>query len=329
MHGSYFGRNFGDTLLCRTMCQIVGKIVGQENVFLATEGDPEERAEIGFPVAPKDIRKDIDYLIFAGGGYFGEPPGGWIQTLRWALRNRKRHLSWLKEYSSARIGIFGVGLGPIRHRFFRRKVHRLIENAEVILLRDNESIRYAMAYGFPMRSIKPCTDMAMTLIAERERGRMRQSSGLAMHLNSTSLSLFEILMDGLSAHPCFHMFRHISFISDSPDKNESFEKKIMPKVKVVERLGYSWDAYPYADVNELLELLKGVDFMMTDKLHVGICTIALGGKVLAVPKHHKTRRFYRQIGVPRWVLDRADIAPHEIRDRLDVISRSEPSLSDV
>ncbi|WP_155833532.1 polysaccharide pyruvyl transferase family protein [Halomonas sp. BC04] len=119
IHGSYFANNYGDTLLVKLMCDQVSQYVGKENVYLAVEGDEDEQKYIGYPVLDKNDREGIEFLIFAGGGYFGEPQSSSVKKAKWALRNYKRHISWVNEFKRAKIGVYGVGFGPLSSNLFR------------------------------------------------------------------------------------------------------------------------------------------------------------------------------------------------------------------
>ena len=54
---------------------------------------------------------------------------------------------------------------------------------------------------------------------------------------------------------------------------------------------------------DFLELLKAVDVIVTNKLHVGICGLALGRKVISVPNMPKTKRYYDEMDLPHLCLN--------------------------
>ena len=55
-------------------------------------------------------------------------------------------------------------------------------------------------------------------------------------------------------------------------------------------------AYNYSEPDDLCALLNRCNLILTYKLHVGIISATLGRSVIAVSKHEKIQRYYKQIG---------------------------------
>ena len=74
-------------------------------------------------------------------------------------------------------------------------------------------------------------------------------------------------------------------------------------------------SYPGVDV--LREKLASYELVITCKLHVGIVTIAQGGKVVSVAQQSKTPRLYRQLGLEEFCVPLAQLSPARLTAAFD------------
>ena len=303
VHGSYFSNNFGDTLLVKLVCEYVASIVGKSNVFLAVKGNEREQLYIGYPVLPAQRRSEVTHLVFAGGGYWGEPNAGTYKRYRWYLRNYFRHASWVASYSHAKIGFFGLGFGPISSYWYRRVASSILKKAEIILLRDEESICYFKKYGFRGEP-SLCVDFALSLSHYADYNKKRE--GVALHLPNLSREEIDIIVDFVFF--AFGKEKIISIIFDTAGKEARSRAEII-RSSALRYFSQSNIALKYYEgVDKTLNDLSGYDLVVTNKLHVGIVTVALGGKVISVPAHSKTFRFYRQMDIDFFCVSREGLS---------------------
>lgn len=306
VHGSYFARNFGDTLLVRIMCDWLAEAVGRDNVYLAVPGHVEEQKEIGYPVAGAEIRHTVTHLIFAGGGYLGEPNISLRQKYSWYWRNYRRHLSWVSDYSAARKAIFGIGIGPISDPFFRHSVRRLLNGMQSVFVRDKMSLEYARKYHLNGERARLGIDLAMSI--EPAQRPPRHSFGI--HVNSMPEPVLTQVVDALLSQPSDHSRPSSSMIllADGvlpPDSRRRYED-------LANRIGYPLNSPEYNSVDDLMERIADCETIVTSKLHVGIVATALGRKVISLPVHPKTSRFYRDLSLQAFCLDGDRQRPGEI-----------------
>lgn len=296
VHGSYFSNNFGDTLLVRMACDWIAQRIGRENVFLAVQGNAAEQEFIGYPVIEEDRRNLVSHLVFAGGGYFGEPKFGLLKKFRWQRRNRKTHLDWLAAHPHAKKAIFGVGVGPLTFPSHRRAVRRLFFDADPIYVRDQESLAYAKEYGLNAERVGLGVDLALSIrraVTEPERS-------FSLHATGLRPGEIDAIYDALSKCRMIKPDQPIDILFDGPASKKSVNryKKTLEGRHGSGRLNF----IEYSNVDALIAQISKYDLVFTSKLHVGIVATALGRKVISMPVHQKTVRFYRQIGLEEFCL---------------------------
>jgi exopolysaccharide biosynthesis predicted pyruvyltransferase EpsI len=305
-HGSYFVRNFGDTLLVRTMCNWLSEAVGRDNVYLAVPGHAEEQREIGYPVASPRIRHTVTHLIFAGGGYLGEPNIPLHEKYSWYLQNYRRHLSWVSDYSAARKAIFGVGIGPISDPFFRYSVRRLLNGMQSVFVRDDTSLEYARKYRLNAGRARLGIDLAMSI--EPAKHLPRHAFGI--HVTSMPEPVLAQVVEVLLSQPPNHSRSSpsIMLIADSAVSPRSLRRY----EELAKRVGCPLNSPKYNGVDDLMERIADCETIITSKLHVGIVASALGRKVISLPVHPKTSRFYKDLSLQEFCLEGERQRPTEI-----------------
>ncbi|MFK3844662.1 polysaccharide pyruvyl transferase family protein [Stenotrophomonas sp. NPDC078853] len=319
VHGSYFADNYGDTLLVRILCDMAAAHVGRSNVFLAVEGDERELQDIGYPVVPKDKRDQVTHLLFGGGGYFGERSSKLLDNVKWSIRNYRRHLAWTGSFTNARRAVIGAGFGPISNKLLRMKVRSFMQSAELVLVRDAESLKFMQAYKISHRNSGTCVDLALSLpIADHTR------SGVALHIDNFSTQEMDEVFQGLAAASM-----HISHV------DVIFDNK--PSDTVESRLKYAQAAtnaglaecnfFPYTGVDSLVARVATYELVVTSKLHVGITTIAQGGRAIAIPGHQKTIRLYKQLALERFCISRSRLQRNVLTEAVDDLASYAPDRS--
>lgn len=288
VHGSYFARNFGDMLLIRLLCDYIQEVVGLD-VRLAVPGSEFDRRLIGYPVVDQEKMREVRKLVFAGGGYFGEPPGGMATRLRWSVRNHNRHLRWNHEYARADLAFFGIGVGPLGVGPFRWMVKDRLKRSSLLIARDEESIAFCRAWGISHGRLG--VDYALSLFRERPA---KSPSGIALiHLSGEVNETERAALASLRL--CYPRHRLLS-IEDQYWDQGSRRRTVSPSELGMDGL------VPFENVDQLLGIIEASDIILTNKLHVGITGLALGAKVISLPRHPKTARLYRQLGLTQFCM---------------------------
>jgi polysaccharide pyruvyl transferase WcaK-like protein len=297
VHGSYFADNFGDTLLVKLLCDRFSRVVGPDNVWLAAPGLAREQEAIGYPVVPRTEASRITHVAFSGGGYLGEQPGGLSQRVRWSLRNHRRHFSWLGRFRHARMGVFGAGVGPLSLLPMRILLRRLAERSDAFLVRDRESVAYCRQYGVPDERVTQCVDYALSLSArEASEGPRRR---VLLHPSGIDEPDLRHLVDALQRSQ--HEFRErelcLDVITDGSGSGARVQAEAQGRMLRESLPEVDVEVVPYEGHEALLARIEEAHLTVTGKLHVGICSIARGARVLSVPHHPKTLRLYQQLGL--------------------------------
>jgi len=316
VHGSYFADNYGDTLLVKIMCDKVASIVGVENVFQAVEGHKKEQARIGYPVARASDRSKVTHLIYGGGGYLGERGRGSLDNLVWSSRNFIRHIVWKGKYAKARKAIVGAGFGPISNLILRRMVCRLAQGAEIVLLRDKESLAFLHQYGVTHGNAATCVDLALSLPrVERER------VGVALHAENLSEEemriVFSSIRQVLDKTAVSVIFDNVG--GDTPENRRKYEAASL--LAGISEISF----HPYVGVDETLAEVTKYELVITSKLHVGITTIAQGGRVISIPSHQKTVRLYRQLGIDKFCILRSCLTEASLSATMNSLEEFAPN----
>ena len=303
LHGSFHLDNFGDTLLGLIFVKWIKKHTDR----IACPGaHPTVLAQFGIP---NDFAySDADAVVFAGGGYFGEPPVSFPDSWRWNARWFYRHGFSAQTILRQNIPhcVLGVGFGPLSNLLTRRTACRLLQSAKIATVRDEESFYYFQQYA-PDVNIKVTADAAFTLYQDslhcRRRTELTDVRTIAngrdiilLHLNKTVLinERWDIFIRGLRKWLTTRSNALIVGIDDqmaptNPALRKNFEDGFHDfKNRIF--LGYNHAA-------ELVHIIEQASLVVTTKLHVGIVALALQRPVLAFPSHTKTPRTYRQIGM--------------------------------
>ena len=259
--------------------------------YVASE---QEAIEIlGKPSSNTPI-ESLDCLIFGPGGYFGEPPVNYLRKLYWAQRNYKRHIIWNNKLYKAKIPyvIIGVGVGPLTIKPFRNKVVKLFENAMYISVRDKYSKEYLIKWGIDASRINVVSDVALTLQPDSHRTKNKKTK-VALHFPGKELyeenkmsEFIEFVKQVLPENDFF-------LLEDSKGQFSNVEGDNIRKALLENNIDLP--IVKYKDPKTLINDIQSFDKIITSKLHVGIVGYALGKKILSIPRHSKTIRFYEQI----------------------------------
>ena len=322
VHGSYFGYNFGDTLLCRLFSNWVHD-AGETTVLpLASEGN---RKIIGAERKGVLATSGARGLVFCGGGYFSQPAEN---VKSWSRRAYMRHI-WLGEAALARgtpYVILGVGAGPMTQPWLRARVARVFEGAQEVVVRDDESYAFLRELGV-QRPITVAMDAALGVgdgavqasdpPAVLIEARKSAQNVLLLHTNAyPNEGELDVIRTGL-AWAATQPSVAVILASDSVGRKRPIKWPALLSKEFPELANRTHIALYNGSPDSLVSLLGQVDGIMTTKLHVGIVGTALERPVISVPRHTKTPRFYRQIGISNTcVLAEGDWKP-QVKDRLE------------
>lgn len=324
LHGSYFGYNFGDTLLCALFRHWINSVSDVEVVVpLASR---RNRQLIGADRRGLFAFIRCTDVIFCGGGYFGGPGQ---PSLKWSVRNYFRHflIAELAMLTRKRISILGTGVGPVTSPFLRRELRRLVNHADQIIVRDEESRNFLQQELGVSRSIIVDVDAAMYMpreffdktpeVKESETtSQVPDPQVVAIHLTNFGAPQWEAMAEVI-AEFCARESSIVPLLivdsrtrSGQPAAQDKASQRLHVLIPRAKQIGYN------GDPTELCRVLDSTDLIVTNKLHVGIVGVVLGKNIISLPQHVKTPRFYKQLGLSSICI--VENQPEGLRDLLEL-----------
>jgi polysaccharide pyruvyl transferase WcaK-like protein len=318
VHGSYFGYNFGDTLLCAIFSRWVEQAGAPVNLPLANGPNhlaigAASRGLFGFLRAKK--------LVFCGGGYFGEPAKG---RAVWAVRNYFRHvlLGEVALLMGKPVAILGTGVGPVSAGWLRRKIIRLFNRAAVVVVRDRESADYLVKHGFTGK-LEIASDAAISLVGSKlPKAAVAKAADVFAKVGAKKKVFLHLqsIGKGHDAAVFAEIERFLKAnkgvvpvaITDSKPRKKALLPQQETARKIVQRLPGAMLWEYDGDLWALAAMLGEADLIITNKLHVGIVGSSLGKFVVSLPHHVKTPRFYNQMGLGDRCVQVGDGAPAKV-----------------
>ena len=260
-----------------------------------------------------------DFVLYIPGGYFGE---GHRARLRDNLIHFLRFmpLGLVGLLFRKKIGVLGIGAGPIRSPFLKIPVRLIGKAAECLTVRDPESldalrlegIEHVEEFGDLILSLNPEDFSEDTEQLQKIRKQCSHQKILFVHYNHSKEAM-EKFAATIAVFKKKNTTCQIVVGSDSILKNdlEMFEE-------FTRKTGVQYIHYRYDSPYELTRLLMSVDAVLTCKLHVGVVASLLGKSVISIAEHpEKTFRYYQQIAHPERSVSLYETSPDGIAAMLD------------
>lgn len=325
LHGSYHTDNYGDLLLLTIYRRWLLELQPSLSVLTPFLSRPAQRVIGGSRAGWRGVLA-ADALVYAGGGYFGEPSASPL----WAKRNLFRHVPIGVAIQRRRkpYAVLAVGVGPITDKLLRHHVIRLLDGASVLSVRDDESRDFLASCGMSPERVRVTADAALSLqddfltpdsvrAAERvmEPGHRLMRIGVHVSVPPESPEFATIaaeLSTIANARP------EVTFyvLTDSgAGKARTVQQRAANSLCT--RLGRRAILVPFTDLWTTTAVLGQLGAVVTTKLHVGIVATALRSISFSLYAHQKTPRLYRQIGAPERCIDVHRQRPGELSRLLE------------
>lgn len=306
IHGSFKSNNFGDYLLAQIAFNCVNEYLHEKNLsnkveILMDEINPSYKKYINVNcLSLEEAIKKCDLMFCAGGGYFGEPK----KDIKWSIRCLKYHVNpiikLIKEGKS--FCIIGVGAGNISYHFLKRKIKNIFNNSKYITVRDIESFKFLKKIGV-LNTISVYPDWVMSDESSKILNKFKDevdNNLILIHLpiikNIEKMNIVcKDLKKFLSDNNEIKYIICSDNISDDQYKSIDYIYDFLNSDRV--------EKFYYNDPYELIKILNKSKYIVTSKLHVGICGIKMKKKVIALFNHPKIHRFYNQIQQKDYIVD--------------------------
>lgn len=301
VHGAFQNENFGDLLILKIFIDKILTVSPGSIVLGSNVGDQAVK-ETGIERASFfDIINPAIPVIFCGGGYFGERDK---RVGVWAVNLIIRHLriGLISRLVGRKYAVLATGFGPLSKAWYRSPTMFFLKKAALIRFRDVESLNYYSTYGGANAKL------AADCVLSTTRSELYGFAGVSREANGTKTQKVLVIHIPGGLADKAERLKLAGYVSNIV-KQEQFSGDLCIKLLSDNGLGkspdfFSWfpgvkcEVYPYASLAEVVSILDSSDYIITTKLHVGICGAVLGKSVLSYAAHQKTKRFYTQIGRP-------------------------------
>src|SRR5690606_1980860 len=322
LHGASRNHNYGDVLLMAIYKSWIEEAGGEvimdmANSYYGKYLNVEPRVSI------KQAVNKAGFVIYGGGGYFGEPRN---PSLRWRAKFVLHHMmpGILARMKGKPYGFFGSRFGPLNNSIIRKIGMYVINGAKVVSVRDNESRDYLLKYGYK-KTIHVNPDSALSLADEGSRYHFKKEDKNAVKRIAFHLPL-DPGKDFDKVRP--HLVSFLKDLSTNKDYEYCFlvdhglgqnchQYKFFDSIR--RELQLHWNIKEYSTPEDTLSFISSCDAILTTKLHIAITSYAVGVKPIGVSKHPKTKRFFRQVGLADSHFDLYDLLDISKRESIKEI----------
>lgn len=322
IHGSFMTDNYGDFLLYYVVRKIVDRYKDKYNIYSSDVHrsydnycDVERKSKI-FAI------KNSDIVIFAGGGYFGEPDK---RKILWNIRCIFKHLlpAYLISKRKIPYAIIGVETGPLKFGISRILLKSICNNASLISIRNNESKRFLESIGVNKKiMMNPDWIIGIErdiLFDKKYDLDTRVKDGcrkILIHLTTKPNEGKENVINDLIKFQQEN--RDVYYLLVCDQKRYTQEKRVQELYDRFDKERTIINKYdgPW----KLTKLIDYCDAVLTDKLHVGIVATKLNKEVVSVANHSKSVKFYRLINREEWTNYMSKVTPNETYNKLNNLS---------
>lgn len=300
LHGAYYGGNFGDVLIANVMAR---ELRARTTVpVIAPLSTDSFRAASGLANTVNGEQWTGGVGVYGPGGYFGERP---LNKARWHVRFNTYHrrFHYLTQRHRIPTGIFATGFGPLSCAFSRALLRGIAERTSVIYVRDEESAEFLTDIGgrIPQPLIVP--DIAFLLRPQPETA-LGFAANPPFDDNRIKIGLH---IQGISMRSKFHLDQLCEALTLTIAQQAEVEFLLLtdgptaqPPSSLLQLVSkhHNIRIVPYSTPATLVSNLQHLSAVFTTKLHVGICSMALGVPAFAAYLHPKVLRLFRQLDIP-------------------------------
>lgn len=333
IHGSFMNDNYGDFLLYYMASNICDRYT---NLFDFFSADVDESYDNYCKINRKNKMDGIfksELVLFAGGGYFGEPDR---RKLYWNVRCFIKHLVPAYIISKRKIpyAIIGVETGPISSFVNKKILKSVCQNASTLSVRNEESKKFLENIGVN-REILVNPDWIMGIDAIDLLNHKNNADSILNDIDSCKKKIFVHLTtrnkDGMEnvisdLKEFLSLRDDICYIIGTDQKRESQSERAK---SLYQSLGDSKCKLAlYNDPWTLSVLLNKVDAVITDKLHVGIVATKFNKEVISVASHTKTLKYFKLIGRENFSTHLINIKSKETLEKLNSLTFKDISIKE-
>ena len=299
IHGATNGSNFGDCLFAHVFYEALLEFGDVDFLKKPRFGLCDYLAREIKNYKSSFKAKDADCLVYMSGGYFGDTTNSWKE----AVVRYFRYFSVAKHFikNSKPIYVCGVGGGPVNNRFLRKRMIQILNYADFVSFRDQETADYFVQNGLTNK-VFVTTDTALSIkgralpqLSAEYESMLGEKKNIFLHVygdDNYNVELEEKILPALNRFLNEHLNEYRVFVG-----TDNLCRGKVSELNIFRRLEADKIALEYYSTWDFCSLLGHMDSVITVKLHAGIVSALYNKSVLSFAKHvNKTIRFYKQIG---------------------------------
>jgi colanic acid/amylovoran biosynthesis protein len=245
----------------------------------------------------------------------------------------------LTELMRQPLVLFTQSIGPLKKPENRERLRPILERAEVLLLRDAESLEHLRQMGVNNSNAQLSADAVFCMESGNMRQRAmsggRRSAGrpkAAISVrhwpyfktmdSATGMSHYRQALAGAAEHLVRRRGFDVVFISTCqgiPEywfNDSDVAKEILALIPEDVRAHVSVDA-EFRAPEQVVQAMKEYDLVISTRFHMAILSMVAGAPTIAISYEFKTDELYRGLGIADWMMDMESIDAERLNRIID------------
>jgi colanic acid/amylovoran biosynthesis protein len=234
--------------------------------------------------------------------------------------------------------LYTQSLGPFRNPKHRRRLRAIVRQASLVLLRDERSVQHVRDLNVPTERLQVAPDAAFALVdddlATRSSARrtmagrcprvaisVRKWSYFPAGSAEQGMTQYRASFVSLVTHLVQRYNAEVTFLSTCQGV-AGYHDDSLVAAAIVEALPDGIRARVKVDGDfhrpeELREILRGFDCVVSTRMHLAILALGVGMPVLPIAYEFKTTELCRMLGYAEPPLQIDELSPNKLIDHFD------------
>ncbi|MDT2706161.1 polysaccharide pyruvyl transferase family protein [Enterococcus dispar] len=308
LNGASFANNFGDILFFQIFSDVVKESGKQPTMYSKNELIMNQLPNVKFYNNRRQAITNANKIAYVGGGYLGEQPSSsYIKKLRWGISNIKKVqiFGLLGLIYRKPVGIFGAGGGQVSNPVTKLLIRKIVGIANPVIVRDEQTKREFT--GLPnFENIQVSVDTILGIKRIMNDIIPEERPNIILHLTDSpdhdkySKLIWENVSQFLRENPSYSCTVVTDHFGGGQARSYEYFRELSLRAKNLE-------AYKHSDNKKLIELISKSEYVITNKLHVGIVGISFNKKVISIPNHPKVSNIFSQLGISNNLIRKTEL----------------------
>jgi colanic acid/amylovoran biosynthesis protein len=244
--------------------------------------------------------------------------------------------------------LFTQSLGPFRKPLNKFLAKLIFNRAEVIFLRDDKSRNHLVDIGITSRNLYVCADAAFAFVdpCRLKEGDLREEQSVRgfnvavsvrewRHFKTIDPTLGIMQYKSAICALCHYLVgryhARVTFLSTCQGIPEYWTNDATFAADIIATLPA--DISARVELNdrfhrpeEMIDLLRDFDFVISTRLHMGILSLCAGTPVFSFAYEFKTKELFKRLNMPQFALDIEQLNDTKVTERLEQFIQSMPAM---